>query len=96
MALPPGCQWQTVWVRSQNPLFIFTPAARRSVSSQTVSHCLLQRSLRSERAGPLAARHDPSNPSQINPTLNSGDAIHPNPTGYGLLARSIDLEKLSD
>jgi len=38
---------------------------------------------------------DPADPNRIKPSLDSGDGIHPNPTGYGLLAQSIDIEQLA-
>ena len=31
-----GCQWQTVWVRSQGPLIVLSPPERKSVSNQTL------------------------------------------------------------
>ncbi|MGA8116832.1 MAG: SGNH/GDSL hydrolase family protein [Actinocatenispora sp.] len=38
---------------------------------------------------------DPGHPSQLLPSLDSGDHIHPNDTGYGKLAASVPLGLLS-
>lgn len=38
-----------------------------------------------------AALRDPFNPSRLRPELNSGDWLHPNDTGYEVMARAVDL-----
>jgi len=43
-----------------------------------------------------AVLRDPNQPNQIAPVLDSGDHIHPNPTGYGLVAQSVNLQQLVD
>ncbi|HEX4728475.1 MAG TPA: SGNH/GDSL hydrolase family protein [Jatrophihabitans sp.] len=39
---------------------------------------------------------DPANPAQLRPSLDSGDHIHPNDTGYQLMVNAIPLRLLSD
>jgi lysophospholipase L1-like esterase len=41
-----------------------------------------------------AAMRDPANPAALNPAYDSGDHLHPNDTGYGVMAGSIDLSLL--
>jgi hypothetical protein len=37
---------------------------------------------------------DPTNPDIMNPVLEFGDHIHPNPYGYFLMGQSINLSVL--
>jgi hypothetical protein len=37
---------------------------------------------------------DPTNPDIMNPILEFGDHTHPNPFGYFLMGRSVDLKVL--
>ena len=41
-----------------------------------------------------AALRDPAQPDRMDPALDSGDGIHPNPEGYARIAQSIDLASL--
>jgi len=41
-----------------------------------------------------AVLRDPAQPNRILPALDSGDGIHPNPSGYGRIARSVTLAYL--
>jgi lysophospholipase L1-like esterase len=41
-----------------------------------------------------ALMRDPSNPAALNPAYDSGDHLHPNDTGYGVMAGAIDLSLL--
>jgi lysophospholipase L1-like esterase len=43
-----------------------------------------------------AVMKDPTNPDIMNPILEFGDHIHPNPFGYLAIGRSIDLEVFGD
>jgi lysophospholipase L1-like esterase len=43
-----------------------------------------------------AVLRDPDQPNRIRPVLDSGDGVHPNPTGYGLVADSVPLAALVD
>jgi lysophospholipase L1-like esterase len=43
-----------------------------------------------------AVLRDPDQPNRIRPALDSGDGVHPNPTGYGLVADSVPLADLVD
>lgn len=38
-----------------------------------------------------AALRDPANPDGLNPAFDSGDHLHPNPSGYEAMANAIDL-----
>lgn len=40
------------------------------------------------------AIQNPADPSAINPAYDSGDHLHPNDAGYGVMAATIDLAKL--
>lgn len=39
----------------------------------------------------IAARTSDPNPGLMSPSLDSGDHIHPNPTGYAATGNSIEL-----
>ncbi len=37
---------------------------------------------------------NPADPTAINPLYDSGDHLHPNDVGYGVMAAAVDLAKL--
>ncbi|MBW8898155.1 MAG: SGNH/GDSL hydrolase family protein [Massilia sp.] len=41
-----------------------------------------------------ATLRDPANPSRLNPAYDSGDHLHPNETGYRVMAQQVDLRLL--
>jgi lysophospholipase L1-like esterase len=41
-----------------------------------------------------AVLRDPAQVNRIRPDLDSGDGVHPNPAGYGLVAGSVRLADL--
>jgi lysophospholipase L1-like esterase len=41
-----------------------------------------------------AALRDPKDPSRLNPAYDSGDHLHPNETGYRVMAQQVDLRLL--
>ena len=41
-----------------------------------------------------AALRDPADPSRLNPAFDSGDHLHPNETGYRVMAQQVDLRLL--
>jgi lysophospholipase L1-like esterase len=42
-----------------------------------------------------AALRDPANPAQVNPSLQRGDHLHPNDSGYAAMANAVDLRLFS-
>jgi lysophospholipase L1-like esterase len=42
-----------------------------------------------------AVMRDPAHPSQVNPSLERGDHLHPNDAGYAVMANAVDLKLLS-
>jgi lysophospholipase L1-like esterase len=42
-----------------------------------------------------AVMRDPAHPTQVNPSLQRGDHLHPNDTGYATMANAVDLKLFS-
>jgi lysophospholipase L1-like esterase len=82
------------------PITPFGGSMHDSAANQTARTTVNMRIRTSGRADAIMDMdpvvEDPTNPTRLNPTYDSGDELHLNPTGYQKMADSIDLSRFSE